>query len=87
MGLFLRNLPDELKSLYSEILHSKSAIIVWITTKVVMELLDSCSPAFTHKEAEFFNLLYGPILFYQDWDIEISKESFWTGVWKEPGGS
>lgn len=71
-----KGLPAELQDIYERALHSERPATVWITTKVVMELLDCCSPDFLAKEAEFLNLLYGPILYYQDGSNEILKESF-----------
>lgn len=78
------DISTAIKDVYKSILESERPMTVWITTKVVMELLDSCSPAFSRDEAEFLNLLYGPILYYQDWEDEIVKESFGAAFGAEP---
>ena len=49
-----------------------------------MELLISCAPNFSVDVAEFYNLLYGPILYYQDRDQEIQMENFGAAFGETP---
>ena len=66
----------EIQEAYGVLLRYKRPMAVWMSAKVVMELLDCCSPAFSATESEYLNLLYGPILFYQDIHDEIALEHF-----------
>lgn len=84
VGFVSQGLLQELSDFYRSILQSERPVTVWITTKVVMELLDCCSPSFSQKETEFLNLLYGPILYFQDWNDEISKENFGLAFGENP---
>ena len=77
-------ISPKLVDIYKHTLQSDRPVTVWITTKVVMELLDCCSPSFSRDRAEFLNLLYGPILYYQDWDSEVLKETFGGAFGKSP---
>jgi hypothetical protein len=70
-----KGLSDILKQTYSGIF-SEKPLSIWVTSKVVIELLDSCSPTFSLDVSEFYNLLYGPILYYQDRQEEIKLENF-----------
>ncbi|MBI1850334.1 MAG: hypothetical protein HYR85_08330 [Planctomycetes bacterium] len=53
---------------------------LWATSKVVMELLHSCEPGYVAETAEAYNLLYAPILYYQDIAMEKAVEGFGEGV-------
>jgi hypothetical protein len=65
-----------IRAVYDDLLNSEHPLTMWVTAKVVMELLDSCTTQFSVDEAEFFNLLYGPLLYYHNWNKEVSQESF-----------
>ena len=69
-------LCEPLRKTYAQIIVSEQPLSIWVTSKVVMELLDSCSPNFSIDRAEFYNLLYGPILYFQDRLKEIDMEKF-----------
>lgn len=73
-----------IRAIYAKILQSERPLTASITAKVVMELLDCCSPLFNPTESEFFNLLYGPLLYYQDYNNEISLETFGHAFGESP---
>jgi hypothetical protein len=68
---------------------SKRPLTLLLTAKVVMELLDSASAcensATLIKKAEFFNLLYSPILYYHDCDKELSTEKYGAAFQDDEG--
>jgi len=74
------DLCSEIRDEYTKLQASPHPMIVWITTKVVLELLDACGEEFSLDRSEFFNLLYGPILHYQDNAEEIIREGFGSGL-------
>lgn len=75
-------LGPEIQQYYANMVASGRLIPIWVTTKVVIELWDNRIEGFTLDKAEFFNLLYGPILFYQDIDREQEQEHFGGGFGK-----
>lgn len=76
-NVFVQNgLSEPLKSIYREIAADDCPLAAWVTAKVVLELLDSTSDAFSQDESEFFSLLYGPLLYYHDNDYEATEERF-----------
>lgn len=70
------DLAPEIREIYMHFLRSENVIVPWITTKVVIELFDACSPQFNANHAEFYTLLYSPILYYQDIKAEMVNERF-----------
>jgi hypothetical protein len=75
-------LSPVLQEYYGKMIASDRLIPLWVTTKVVIELWDNRIEDFSLDKAEFFNLLYGPILFYQDIDREQEQEHFGAGFGK-----
>jgi len=76
-SLFVQNgLSEPLKSIYRKLAAGNCPLTAWVTAKVVLELLDSTSDAFSQDESEFFSLLYGPLLYYHDNDHEATEERF-----------
>ena len=77
-----RLLPEQRK-IYDALAVSDRPLKLFLTAKVVMELLDSCIPSETPvsliRKAEFFNLLYSPILYRHDWEKELSHERYGIG--------
>lgn len=75
-----KDLVGEQKQAYERIAAAKRPLAIFLTAKVVMELLDSCrridDPATFIREAEFLNLLYCPILYYHDWNAEVLYEQY-----------
>lgn len=57
-------------------LRKKRPNIEWVTSKTVMELLHCCEDDFDSNISEAYNMLYAPILYYQDIEQEIDKENF-----------
>lgn len=68
-------LASEIKGRYRALL-SAQKLSLWVTTKVVIELLDCCGPGFSPSVSEFFNLLYGPMLYFADREGEVEREGF-----------
>ena len=83
---FINGLSDPVKQKYREILASPFPrnLSIWVTTKVVIELLDCCGDDFSPDRSEFYNLLYGPVLYYQDREAEIEREKFGPAFGKDP---
>jgi len=77
-------ISDSLKQEYMTLVGTDRRISIWVTTKVVIELLDCCGSNFSPDKAEFYNLLYGPILYYQDCKEEIEKEGFGSAFGDSP---
>jgi hypothetical protein len=75
-------LCPEIQQYYNKLSENNRLIPAWVTTKVVIELWDNRSADFSLDKAEFFNLLYGPILYYQDIDREQEQEHFGAGFGK-----
>lgn len=75
-GYISQTISPEIAQQYVCLLSSDYRMLPWLTTKVVIELFDSCSVTFDVDKAEFYNLLYGPILYYQDIREEILNEHF-----------
>jgi hypothetical protein len=69
-------LSEDLISVYSDIYNSDCRLAAWTTAKVVMELFDATTPAFSQDESEFFSLLYAPLLYYHDYKNEAAEERF-----------
>lgn len=80
VNFITRRLVGDQKEIYQKLAKSKRPLAIFLTAKVVMELLDSCSlkadAAKLIREAEFFNLLYCPILYCHDWDDEVAYEQY-----------
>lgn len=74
---FVQNgLSNPLKSVYADLSNSDCPLAAWVTSKVVMELLDCTAVGFSQDESEFFSLLYGPLLYYHDYKNEAAEERF-----------
>jgi hypothetical protein len=75
-GFIQEGLSKDLISIYSDIHNSDCRLAEWTTAKVVIELLDATTPAFSQDESEFFSLLYAPLLYYHDYKNEAAEERF-----------
>jgi hypothetical protein len=84
-----KGLSEDLISVYSDIYNSDCRLAAWTTAKVVIELLDATTPAFSQDESEFFSLLYAPLLYYHDYRNEVAEERFGEAFSKAnlPGAS
>ena len=71
-----KGLSQDLISVYSDIYNSDCRLAAWTTAKVVIELLDATTPAFSQDESEFFSLLYAPLLYYHNLRNEVAEERF-----------
>jgi hypothetical protein len=69
-----RDVSPTIREAYDDLMNT-NRLLIWVTAKVVMELLDSCAENFSRDEAEFFNLFYGPVLYYHNWKKEIAVET------------
>jgi hypothetical protein len=71
-----RGLSSSFLEYYANLAAANRLIPLWVTTKVVIELWAGRSRNFSLDRAEFLNMLYGPILYYQDIDSEREQEHF-----------